>query len=345
MLVTTLCTGDAVHRYKKSLVVFFNGKRRVLGTGPHNGGYRENLSAMFNNDCTTGAGMAAALRAPTYAEHLALLCGELGLDPQTSTGISTAAQMENVSIKQESYRALTVTALVTGGVEVNGGRAGDPSSWDEFEALEAPLKQGTINILLHINVDLTQGALARALVTCTEAKTAALQELLAPSRYSQGLATGSGTDGTIIAANADSELRLENAGKHSKLGELIGRTVKAAVKEALYRQTGLSPESQMQVLKRVDRFGISEDALWERCAATAGINRAAFSMRCEEVFRDPLLVTHVSLYVHLLDQLAWGLIREAEARSAAAGLFSLMGIAFDPAADLTEGLAAGLLHY
>ena len=33
-----------------------------------------------------------------------------------------------------------------------------------------------------------------------EAKKAALQELLAPSRYSRGIATGSGTDGMIVTA-------------------------------------------------------------------------------------------------------------------------------------------------
>ena len=49
-----------------------------------------------------------------------------------------------------------------------------------------PVRPGTINILLFFNVDLSRGALARALVTCTEAQTAALQELLAPSRYFHG---------------------------------------------------------------------------------------------------------------------------------------------------------------
>ena len=72
-------------------------------------------------------------------------------------------------------------------------------------------------------------------VTCTEAKTAAIQELLAGSNYSTGLATGSGTDQTIIVANSDSELYFEGAGKHSKMGELIGKTVTKAVKAAYLR--------------------------------------------------------------------------------------------------------------
>ena len=95
MKIAELETGEAVHRYKKSIVVSFTGKRRVLSTAPHNGGYRENLTAVFNHDCTVGAGMACTLKAPTYAEHMELIAKEIGLDSDTAAGISTAAQMEN----------------------------------------------------------------------------------------------------------------------------------------------------------------------------------------------------------------------------------------------------------
>jgi len=327
MLLTTLCTGEEVHRYKKSIVVFFNGKRKTLATSPHNGGYRESLTAVFNNDATRGAGMATQLMAPTYAEHMVLLSEKLGLDPDTTAGISTAANMENVSIKSESYKDITVTAIVTGGVETNGGRAGDPASHDELEkkSIERP-PHGTINIMLHINVDLSQGALARALVMCTEAKTVALLELQAPSKYSMGLATGSGTDGTIIVANADSKIHLTNAGNHVKLGELIGRVVKSAVTEALYLQNNLSPSSQHNVLKRVDRFGITDDLLWEkyRDSPNDGLNRARFSDRIETLLQQDSLVTYTSLYAHLLDQMMWGLLSPVEAAGAASVLLREM---------------------
>ncbi|MDR2096098.1 MAG: adenosylcobinamide amidohydrolase, partial [Treponema sp.] len=223
------------------------------------------------------------------------------------------------------------TAIVTGGIDKNGGRAGDSAPWDELAHLGEPdwnpaHGHGTVNILLYINTDLTGGALARALITCTEAKTAAIQELLAPSRYSQGLATGTGTDGAIIVANADSKILLTNAGKHSKLGELIGCSVKAAVKEALYKQTGLGPESRRHVLSRVDRFGITRDSLWKRYMPDSrGMDREDFDQRMEEKFRDNLLVAHATLYAHLADQLSWGLISPPEAETAAEQLLRLMG--------------------
>lgn len=324
MKLAVLKTGDVVHRYKRAIVVPFCGKRRVLSTSPSNGGYREDIDAVFNFDGTTGAGIAYTLKAPTYAEHMNVVAEEIGLDSSRAVGISTAAQMENVAIRSESWRDLTVTAVVTGGIEVNGGRVGDAVSWEEADELAAQPGCGTINILLFFSVDLTEGALTRALVTCTEAKTAALQELASSSRYSMGLATGSGTDGTILVANMESPVCLTNAGKHTKVGELIGRAVKEALKEALKLQTGLCPKRQHQVARRMDRFGITHDGIWENY--TGALCRADFEACLEDLLQRDRLVTYTSLYAHLLDQMMWGLLSVAEVTEAAAELRALMGM-------------------
>ncbi|CDA76400.1 adenosylcobinamide amidohydrolase [Clostridium sp. CAG:242] len=129
-----------------------------------------------------------------------------------------------------------------------------------------------------------------------------------------GLATGSGTDSTIVVCNAESDICLTNAGKHSKLGELIGKSVKSAVKEALKLQTGLSPQQQHNILKRVDRFGITEESLWQEFRKNSDVlSRADFSDRLFHISGDSNLVVSVSLYVHLLDQLMWDLITPQEA--------------------------------
>lgn len=337
MRIATLPGGDPVHRYDQCIVVPFAGARRVLSTSPLNGGYRQDLTAVFNNDMNPGPGMACRMLAPTYPEHLAAMARELGLDPETSSGLSTSASMENVSIRTECFEGVSVTALVTGGIEVNGGRAGDPASWNEVDQKAVPLRGGTINILLFIHTDLTPGAMARALVTCTEAKTAALQELLAPSRYSMGLATGSGTDGTIVVCDAESEICLTDAGKHSKLGELIGRAVKQAVKEALRRQTGLCGKSQHQVLRRTDRFGITEQSLWEEYRKGQGkLSRADYSEKLYEICGQSRLVTAVSLYVHLLDQLIWGLLTPEETRRMGGKLLEIMKAGPEEQPEKTE---------
>ena len=331
MMIYQLPGGDELHHYKKSLVLCFKGPRKVLSTGPNNGGYRTDLQAVFNNDGNPGPGMACTLKAPTYREHMDLLAAEdLGLDPERCTGLSTAASMDNVSIQTMAYEDFTVTAIVTGGICNNGGRIGDPAVWHEKNGISAQVPPGTINIILHIDANLEEGTLARALVSCTEAKTAAIQELLAPSRYSRGLATGSGTDGTIVVCNPQSETCLTNAGKHSKLGEYIGKTVKKAVKEALYRQSGLGPEYQHNVINRLDRFGVTEDTLWEAYRKQAGgsaRSRAEFTDRLDRLKGEDMLVTYASLYAHLMDQLDWGLLKPGEAAEAGMRLLQLAGLA------------------
>ena len=338
MKLMELPGGDTLHHYKKSLVLCFAGPRDVLSTGPIGGGFRTDLQAVFNNDCNPGAGMSCELRADTYEEHMRLLALEdLGLDPKHCTGLATAASMHNVSITAMNYEDFSVTAIVTGGIRVNASRVGDPAAWHEKSGISEPTKPGTINIILHIDAALSPGALARALVTCTEAKTAAIQELLAPSRYSSGIATGSGTDGTILIANPLSSTYLTNAGKHCKLGEYIGRTVKKAVKEALDRQSGLNPAFQHNILNRMDRFGITEDSLWstylqklsEKEKKLSPFVRAEFEDCLSRLCHNDTLVTYTSLYAHLMDQLDWGLLSPEETLPAGKQILNLAGFPTD----------------
>ena len=317
--------GDEAHRYNKSVVLTFAGPRRVLSTSPFNGGLRRDLKQVFNHCCNPGEGMACLMRAPTYEEHLSLVAKDLGLDPQCCAGLSTAASMDMMAIKTECWGSVDVTAFATAGVEVNGGRVGDPALWDEECSLAAH-PAGTINILLHVGCDLSEGALTRGLITCTEAKTAALQELMASSRYSRGLATGSGTDGAVLVAVSGAPVRLTDTGNHSKLGETIGRTVMDAVKEALRLQTGLCPEMQHDLLRRMDRFGVTEDALWARYRDRSGmLDRPHFSDVLHGLSRRGEFVALLSLCAHLMDQTLWGLLSPPEAWKAALAPLAAIG--------------------
>ncbi len=326
MELARLTTGDIAYRYDKSIVLVFSGRRKVLSTSLYNGGYHEDFEAVFNRDMTQGSGMPCESFAPTYVESMKIVAERLGLAPELTSGMGTAAHMENASIVSRSYKELTVTAIVTGGVETNGGRVGDPASYYKT----AEKKCGTINIMLVIDADLPPGILARALVTCTEAKTAALQELMAPSRYSTGLATGSGTDQTIVVANSESPLFFEGAGKHSKLGELIGLAVMAAVKEALKKQSGLTPAQQHDLLRRLRRFGVTEETLWQRYKEEAGADaliKAQFIAALEKMTAVPALFPLGVLFIHLYDEHLWGLLEKGETWEAAEKLLKEMATA------------------
>ncbi|MDO9323627.1 MAG: adenosylcobinamide amidohydrolase, partial [Methanoregula sp.] len=249
----------------------------------------------------------------------------LGLDPETATGLITRAEMKNTAIVTESFRDLTVTAIVTAGIAKNGGRAGDPASYYENGNSVEPVG-GTINTILIINADLPEYAMTRAVMTATEAKAAALQQLMARSIYSTGIATGSGTDMIVIVADPGSSRHLSNAGKHSKLGELIGRTVIKATTAALEMETGLSPASQRDVLVRLLRFGITEDDIWN-----VAVERSEKMMRgtlLKEKFirclrkkaQDPELVAVVSAVLHIIDEVGWNLLPVHETKEVACRL-------------------------
>lgn len=308
--------GDTLCRYDQSLVLFLKGQRDVLSTSVYNGGIRHDLTALFDHDGKQGAGMPCKMLADTYEKHLRLTAEHLGLDPDHSSGAMTAADMENAAVESLSYQELTVTAAVTAGIETNAGRAGDPASY--YEPSDKPVPLGTIVILLHMNCSMPPGILARALVTCTEAKTAAVQELAEGSRYSCGPATGSGTDQTMIVSDSESPLYMESAGKHSKLGELIGKTVISAVKRGLALQSGLTPEKQHHGVRRMSRFGVTEETLWAlwQTGDFCRTGKPVFLRGADRTARESVWTVSASLTARLLDEKRWGLISQPECRAA-----------------------------
>lgn len=332
MKLYEFANGDTIHKYKKSIVICFQGKRNVLSTGPNNGGFRTDLTAVFNNDSNPGSGMAITLRAPTYREHMDIVArDDLGLDFSSCSGIMTAASMDNASVCTLSYKDFSVTAITTAGVRSNAGRIGDPASWHETGEDSFETVPGTINILLYIEACLSREALASAMVSCTEAKAAAMQELMIGSCYSNGIATGTGTDGIIVISDAQSAVRLTNAGKHSKLGELIGKTVVSSIKESLRLQQNITPKTQHDILKRMGRFGVNEDTLWQAWQGQEQehnydkVRRADFADCLDSIKSEKSLVTASALYAHLLDELNWGLLSPAECMEAAKNLFHFAG--------------------
>lgn len=318
MMINKLPSGDNVHMYNRCLVVQFEGKRKVMSTSMHNGGYREDLTAIFNHDVNPGPGRLCEYCKPGNEELIKrFIVDELGLDYETVAYMATIVSMDNASIKSERYEELSVTAIATASLEVNGGRVGEKATCHERYGQSISLRPGTINIMVFVNADMTPGCMARSIVTATEGKTAALQELIANSLNSSGIATGSGTDNIMIIANAESDNTLTYAGKHGKLGELIGKLVMSAVKESLKKHMGLSTCSQHSILARLKRYGITGKTFIEKVKENDIDGKYKISDIIDYIHRIDTkeeLVTLTSLYVHLLDQLTWGLISIEESK-------------------------------
>jgi adenosylcobinamide amidohydrolase len=150
------------------------------------------------------------------------------------TGLSTGVDMQDFTIASEQYRDLWVQTWVTAGFKHNAMRIGVDSA-SGFEKNDAYYPDGTINIIVATNAQLNLATMASSFISITEAKTIALEELDIRSSFNPDLmATGTGTDQIIIASGTD--FRCRYAGGHTKLGELIARSVTAACKEALRKQ-------------------------------------------------------------------------------------------------------------
>jgi adenosylcobinamide hydrolase len=244
---------------------------RVLSTSMRNGGQTETLRYLVNHQSCEGTDHRerhthiTGIGAENYHDAA---CGEMGLDGNFAAVMGTAANMNYAAIAQHRDDAMLVTAVVTAGVQGNAACAGDPASWRETETgwEKVPTIGGTINTILLINHSLTEGALARAVVTMTEAKTAALHELAVSSLYSKNLATGTGTDQFCVGAPLDAGKPLTSTSPHAKLGELIGLAVKEATLEALRWQNGLEPSYTRSIFVALGRYGLNEPKFTEDIA-------------------------------------------------------------------------------
>jgi adenosylcobinamide amidohydrolase len=212
-----------------STLVSFEEKRRVLST-------LDGVKRVSNvaNVYVPGALSNKTMCLTEYAKFVRRLPSTLGIQRSNITFISTGVDMEKVAFCEKSFEDLHVCCIATGGARNNALRAGvDKGLWSEKEDAFQP-KPGTINIMVLTNAYLTWGAMARAIVTATEAKTAALQDLNYKSTPTPKVsATGTGTDNMIVVSGVDPTLLIRHTGGHTKIGELIGFTAKTAVAEAL----------------------------------------------------------------------------------------------------------------
>jgi adenosylcobinamide amidohydrolase len=223
--------------------------------------------------------------------------------------------MNHAVWESAKYREIEVTAVSTGGVETNSVRAADPASYYEtdgrFESVDGKgfPTEGTINTMVFISKEMMPGAMVSALIVATEAKTAAMQELSVNSQYSSGMATGTGTDQIAIACQLGGEFHLSQADKHSKLGELIGVTVKQTVKKTLALHNEYTPGARARVTIHLERFGIQPtEWVTQICDRLPADQAKIFNNNFEGINRDPLVVAAVAAILHLRDQFSWEIL-------------------------------------
>ena len=313
----------AVHRAGLYLVAELLAPHRVLSNSAHVGGQRDDLRFLVNHQSCEAQGdrerhglIAAA--GPVAWHHR--VCGELGLPVDETAVMGTAANMAYAAHRSAAFDDLRVDAFTTAGVAGNAARAGDPSAWTETGEgwRRASPPPGTINTILLIGCPVTPAAQTRAVVTMTEAKSAALADLAVPSRYSATIATGTGTDQLCLAAPLDPERRpRDSTSPHVKLGEIIGVAVKESVREALRWQNGLEASSTRSVFHALGRFGLTEARAVERLAELLPASRRELLDRNRKaVFFEPGVGAAAYALAAVLDRVACGTIPEGASHEA-----------------------------
>ena len=224
----------------------------------------------------------------------------LNKSEKDSSFLFTAADVERFAIVEEKYKDLSIYAVVTAGVESNAMRM----SKDDGDFYEP----GTVNILILPNMKFTKRAMTRAIITATEAKSAALQDLDIRSVYKpEYQATGTGTDNLIIVEGSGDK-PLDNSGGHTKLGELIAKAVYKGVTEAVYNQNGfISGRDIFQRLKE-RKISIGSNLSFEECEC--GITKRLMSSELEKILLKPEYASFISSSFSLSDDYERGLITD-----------------------------------
>lgn len=226
-----LLTGGQLAADASCIRCVFPNRRLALSTSLYNGGYHL-VSGVFNHHLDLFVDSEHDLPGGSLAAYLADVAVKYQMIPAQTSGLITAAAMNCMAYAALSYRGLSVEVITTAGTKNNAARAGDPACYYEDNG-EYQLIAGTINIIALINAVVPEGPLAKAIVTITEAKAAALADLNIPSCYSAQVATGTGTDGVIVVSNPAAALTCVDTGTQAKLGELLSQAVDQTLKKSV----------------------------------------------------------------------------------------------------------------
>jgi adenosylcobinamide amidohydrolase len=309
-------------RRSRFLIAELLAPHRVLSTSCQQGGESESLRYIINHQSCEGAGhreREAYITGMGLEGYHSAVCREIGIDAQLAASMGTAANMNYAAIREQQDGNLRVTAVVTAGVQGNAACAGDAAGWRETEHGwdKIPPAGGTINTMLFLSHPLTRGALARAAITMTEAKSAALARLAIRSRYSKDLATGTGTDQYAIAAPLGGGKPLTSTGPHVKLGEMIGVAVRDATSEALRWQNGLEPSYTRSLFHALGAYGLSEATFFEDIAPLLpAADLELLQKNAKSIFYEPLAAAAAYAIASILDRVRYGTLPAAMAREA-----------------------------
>ncbi|MDT8859299.1 adenosylcobinamide amidohydrolase [Alkalihalobacillus sp. MEB130] len=149
---------------------------------------------------------------------------------ERAVGMMTAVKLEDMVVIEEELEGISMLVIVTAGV----GNAVDITS-----SVKANRKTqvGTINTMVFIDANFSDGALVNGYMSATEAKVKALQDLQIKDSNSNTIATGTSTDALLLALTQQGT-QTPYAGSGTTVGTCIGQLV--------YKATTLAVKKYLQ---------------------------------------------------------------------------------------------------
>ena len=168
---------------------------------------------------------------------------------EDSVCLMTAADVTKAAVAIDAADSLRMAVVVTAGTS-------NATNIAESDAIHAA---GTINIIILVNMGMTDACMANAIIAATEAKCNALASLDVRSRFSKGAATGTTSDAMVVASLQEGSRLCLYSGAATALGQLIGKNVKRAVRAAIMSHDSLLPHRPLEA--RLAERGISVEDL------------------------------------------------------------------------------------
>jgi adenosylcobinamide amidohydrolase len=212
----------AVRVDQDALIVSFPAPVRALSWAVLNGGFCH-ADHIINHHVSGGD----ARFCDQPGRWLQEAASRLGLEGVV-VAMATAVEMKNSVQVSLAGGGNEVRCFATVGCG-NALSVGDPALVATEEPAPSPLH--TINLILTVQPGLSDEAMVEAIQIATEGRVRALYEAGIRSSVSNLAATGTGTDCIVIASLGREHARY--CGKHTRLGETIGRAAYAAVKNGL----------------------------------------------------------------------------------------------------------------
>ncbi len=253
-------------------------RMRVLATTLVNGGFVESDTMLIIQ-----VGKGYDNREPD--QDMRSMCSSLSLKSNTVCFMTAADVPRAISVAEESHNGVHASVVATAGV-VNSVVAGElvPES-----VIASIMKPGTINVVVAVDVPLKPSGLANAIITATEAKTAAMMDC--------GI-RGTGTTSDAVAVACPIGEGSYYAGTATDVGIALSRAVRKAVAESITKWERWNTPPNL--LERLEAVGVTMDDMWAAAKALYYPNPNWSDSMIEERFRAHLRLISEDVNVNAL---------------------------------------------